>query len=344
MGLAVCQQALEAPLELYINRRSLPYLQEVQRSILHAKEGRGQVFERSGAVGGEVNLCVFSSCVQELEFLVSLVGQLTQHEASRVCFIVRNRATADGLVQQLESLAIPFRDERFDVQEILSEPLADCILAWIRLGIEENPGSRQRLYQFVDNVLGLLDDDTHYTRALERSLENGLKVFRAQCDVSDPSRNTLRKGIDWLLREFLGLKQIAATWSQYGQGDRLLSVIKRVGALLQEARDRTPSWREALNLVEGVGALRIMTVHKCKGLEFDSVVVVGLEDQTFSGDNTLEEWCCFYVAASRAKSRMWFTTATMRGGNTSTFLRTQPLHRALEQAGVERTEYDAVSW
>ena len=54
-----------------------------------------------------------------------------------------------------------------------------------------------------------------------------------------------------------------------------------------------------------------MTIHKCKGLEFDSVVVLGVENQTFWGD-PVAEGAAYFVAISRAKRRLYLTTAETR--------------------------------
>jgi ATP-dependent exoDNAse (exonuclease V) beta subunit len=43
--------------------------------------------------------------------------------------------------------------------------------------------------------------------------------------------------------------------------------------------------------------VRILTIHKCKGLEFEKVVVLGVENELFWGDAASSE---FFVAVSRA--------------------------------------------
>jgi len=53
-------------------------------------------------------------------------------------------------------------------------------------------------------------------------------------------------------------------------------------------------------------AVRVMTIHKSKGLEFDSVIVLGVENQAFWG-NIEAERCAFFVGVSRAKRRLILT-------------------------------------
>jgi len=52
-------------------------------------------------------------------------------------------------------------------------------------------------------------------------------------------------------------------------------------------------------------------MHKSKGLEFDSVVMLGIEEEMFWG-NPDEERCLFFVGISRAKKRLVLTTAARR--------------------------------
>ncbi len=55
-----------------------------------------------------------------------------------------------------------------------------------------------------------------------------------------------------------------------------------------------------------------MTVHKCKGLEFEKVVVLGVEPQFFWGDDADDVKSEFFVAISRAKDELVLTTAQRR--------------------------------
>jgi superfamily I DNA/RNA helicase len=55
--------------------------------------------------------------------------------------------------------------------------------------------------------------------------------------------------------------------------------------------------------------VRIFTIHKCKGLEFDKVVVLGVEEELFWGDAAMSE---FFVAISRAKNELILTHTDFR--------------------------------
>jgi superfamily I DNA/RNA helicase len=72
-----------------------------------------------------------------------------------------------------------------------------------------------------------------------------------------------------------------------------------------------PSIAVAIDRFAEQGAVRIMTFHKSKGLEFDSVIVVAVETECFFGavEDARAE---FFVAISRAKRRLALTTAAWR--------------------------------
>ena len=65
--------------------------------------------------------------------------------------------------------------------------------------------------------------------------------------------------------------------------------------------------------------LTMMTIHTAKGLEFDNVYIVGLEEGLFPLQRTItepdeleEERRLFYVAATRARKRLFLSSATTR--------------------------------
>ena len=95
----------------------------------------------------------------------------------------------------------------------------------------------------------------------------------------------------------------------YQQGSRLDDVIEAaLGAFGKElAVDGDPV--EALKRLSELDAVRILTIHKCKGLEFEKVVVLGVERELFWGDAAMSE---FFVAISRAKNELVLTHADFR--------------------------------
>ena len=76
-----------------------------------------------------------------------------------------------------------------------------------------------------------------------------------------------------------------------------------------------------------------MTIHKSKGLEYHSVIFVGLDDGawwSFTRDE-IEGTAGFFVAFTRAKQQVVFTYCARRGNRKQI----APLYRLLESAGVQ---------
>src|SRR5690606_35412577 len=70
---------------------------------------------------------------------------------------------------------------------------------------------------------------------------------------------------------------------------------------------------------EDADAVKLMTIHAAKGLDFPCVFCVGLEENLFPSAMSLydradleEERTLFYVAVTRAKERLWITYAGSR--------------------------------
>ncbi|CAM2068349.1 DNA helicase [Sulfidibacter corallicola] len=97
---------------------------------------------------------------------------------------------------------------------------------------------------------------------------------------------------------------------QEKQGIETLSQFMDFSALVNDQDDVDPD-QPRVNL---------MTVHAAKGLEFDTVFVMGLEDGVFPNQRTLddnpnsleEERRLFYVAVTRAKRRLYLSYARSR--------------------------------
>lgn len=80
----------------------------------------------------------------------------------------------------------------------------------------------------------------------------------------------------------------------------------------------------------------MMTVHKSKGLEYDTIVFVGLDDQAWWAHTpgNLEGLATFFVALSRAKQRAIFSFCQERGHRQ----RVAELFQLLTAAGVPEIE------
>lgn len=91
---------------------------------------------------------------------------------------------------------------------------------------------------------------------------------------------------------------------------------KSLGSYLQQITLLTDADN---NKDENADAVKLMTIHAAKGLEFPCVFIVGLEENLFPSSMSLydrsdleEERRLFYVAITRARERLWITYANTR--------------------------------
>jgi DNA helicase-2/ATP-dependent DNA helicase PcrA len=99
-------------------------------------------------------------------------------------------------------------------------------------------------------------------------------------------------------------------------GDAEMPKDKSLGSYLQNIMLLTDADKDA---PENQDHVKLMTIHAAKGLEFNNVFVVGLEENLFpsmmsvnSRDEIEEERRLFYVAITRAKQRLFLTYSVMR--------------------------------
>ncbi len=91
---------------------------------------------------------------------------------------------------------------------------------------------------------------------------------------------------------------------------------KTLGSYLQQITLLTDADQDK---AEDADAVKLMTIHAAKGLEFPCVYVVGMEENLFPSAMSLydrsdleEERRLFYVAVTRAKEKLWITYANSR--------------------------------
>jgi superfamily I DNA/RNA helicase len=112
-----------------------------------------------------------------------------------------------------------------------------------------------------------------------------------------------------LMLQRMGMEGVRIMSHDYENLQRLNEIVAGVKTHVAECFDRTGSF--ALKALGKTEAVRILTIHKCKGLEFHSVIVQGVENQTFFGSQDANQ-CAYFVAISRAKERLVVTTSGFR--------------------------------
>jgi superfamily I DNA/RNA helicase len=136
-----------------------------------------------------------------------------------------------------------------------------------------------------------------------------------------------------MLLNFIGRQSLLSASPAYRQGDWMAKVIEATTQHLEGSCKGAASWSEALDVYEGIHAIPLMTIHKSKGLEYHTVMFVGLDDDAWFAfkSQTKEEMCGFFVAFTRAKQRVIFSYCATRGQRNAI----APLYTLLKSAGVQ---------
>ncbi|MFV0635168.1 3'-5' exonuclease [Mitsuokella sp. WILCCON 0060] len=113
---------------------------------------------------------------------------------------------------------------------------------------------------------------------------------------------------------FVGEGNIRSNYPEYNHGNYLTEIKDKFIKLFIDELQKQDNVLRALQNFRGENTIPIMTIHKSKGLEYRIVYFVGLEDETFwnFSKHKQEDRCAFFVALSRAKEEVVFTSCLLR--------------------------------
>ncbi|MBK0038801.1 MULTISPECIES: 3'-5' exonuclease [unclassified Enterococcus] len=109
-------------------------------------------------------------------------------------------------------------------------------------------------------------------------------------------------------------ESIYQIYPEYEQGIYLEQVLNEFVNLFWEEYVNSSDFKNAIENFRGDNTIPIMTIHKSKGLEYEAVYFVGLEDSAFwNFENQPDvDRSAFFVAISRAKKYLAFSYCSNR--------------------------------
>jgi superfamily I DNA/RNA helicase len=231
-----------------------------------------------------------------------------------ICVLTRNKPAdyTDVLVREFAARGVKARVET-DLQDLLVEPLVLVAMDALALAVHKQHRSAwTALVSLVSGIRGL-DGSDPKVRRIERELTSickkiGITLASADCD---------QKGLRMQLArffDFVDLDAFRRLYPQYLQGTYIQERFRDFTDHLWKCYQTAGNWPQALADVVGEDTIPIITVHKSKGLEYHTVVFVGLEDSAMwnFARQSEEEKRAFFVAFSRAKKRVLFTVCEKR--------------------------------
>ncbi|WP_386077488.1 UvrD-helicase domain-containing protein [Vreelandella sp. F11] len=302
------------PLNMYRNFRSKPRLLRLQNEIIRKLDPMSVMpDDQLAGDEGEVFAWHFENSHTEAEYLAALIEGWISTELlppAEIAILISKQLDlyADHLMAALEARGIPYRNEQ-QMQDITVEPAARLVVdylsclygqrepkAWIRL--------MNQLAPFADE-----DIQSNVRKDLDRLIKQQRKETASADLIAEPF-----SGWWEFVRAFLkqiSIKTLVALSPDYESPGRLKEVVQNTKMYIEELLKLEPDLPKALERFSDDQAVRILTIHKSKGLEFDSVIIMAVENEIFFG-NQAENRCAYFVGVSRAKKRLILTHADQR--------------------------------
>jgi superfamily I DNA/RNA helicase len=295
-------------LNLYQNFRSLHRIRRVHNRMVRdidpeAAVPDDQIEEDEGEVACES----FDDDEAEAQWAADSIIRWNEEGVplSQVAVLCNNQPHlyAQKIMGELSERGIPFRNEQ-EIQDLSAEPLF-CLIVdflFVLLGDAE-PDAWERLRRILDNELV---EGSPNSREWDRLLRNAKRALQ-----ENPVFQTAWDLIEDMLTR-LGTDVIRGLSHDYESEARRSEIMGNISAHIVSSFDGKADPLLGLKSVGGVDAVRILTIHKCKGLEFHTVIVQGVELETFWSRDREANECAFFVAISRARKRLITTNAGFR--------------------------------
>ncbi|TGT40244.1 ATP-dependent helicase [Mesorhizobium sp. M8A.F.Ca.ET.165.01.1.1] len=304
------------PLNLYQNFRSKPRLRRMQNAMVRKMDPAAAVDD--AALPGDEGVIDF------------IHADDASHEAEQIAAAIKSRIDDDGVAPSdiavlvsrdqlyfcqrlrlaLQQSGIPFREED-GIHVFANEPIAKVITDLLLVaGTTASPDAHKRLLNTLVYNQAADEEQEYRARSRWTRFVAHVQTAIAEGAIANGDRDGLRKILDDLF-EVVGRDAIVAMSSDYAQGSRLDELVQEAVDRLHELLKQEKNIGTALSAFSADRAVRIMSIHKSKGLEFDTVYVMGVEAETFWG-NPADERSAFFVAISRAREQLVLTMASDR--------------------------------
>lgn len=248
---------------------------------------------------------------KESSFLVEHITSLIESgvKEEEICVLTKQQSTqyTEVLRNGLSKKGIRNLDMTY-LQDTLKEPLGRLFTFILKIYTMKNAKNWSEFCEFclsLNNINNDEEAESEYINKLSHHIHLNQKLFIA----TDPT-NSLFKLINTTF-EFIGISRIKGKWGQYKSSEYYQLIWKNLELHLRDTINVTSTLEEASLMFNAENSVQLMNVHKCKGLEYQCVIFMGMEDEAFWNhtDNNFESKCLMFVALSRAKESILITLA-----------------------------------
>lgn len=308
--------------QLLMNHRSVPKLVEFQKEvhqILNSNQSSIQTNNYPEFQEGEITLFEFENESLEAELIANDIESKIQGgiRPSEICILAKQKVDdySSKLITTLSSKGIRARIEN-EYQELLKDPTCNLLLDLISCSQgKRDPLIWENISSFYGNINGIdeFTDELILAKSY-KEIDNIVSDITYLISNFIPNEESMLNLI-YCIIEKIDEKRIISNFSMYNGKNDLATIIDKFSKLLyKEYSQLQGEWIEIVSNFKGENSIPIMTIHKSKGLEYEAVYFLDLEDSAFWNFNKQpeEDKSAFFVALSRAKSYLIFTYCKFR--------------------------------
>ena len=324
--------------QLLMNYRSAPKIIELQKilmSDLMETNENIQSSDKWNEEDGNIEFWFFNSDSDEASIAASQIKDLIISKGiptNEICILVKQQVDkyAIKIINELNLVDIKARNEQ-TYQDFLSEDLVLYIINMIKVSFDEKCIEEYDfVFGFISKIISLNDDEKKLKE--ETKLKLFIQELKSQKLPKINEDEDLEVIIDEII-DYLGIKKISSFYPQYKNRSWIRDIKKALSKMLWNEYIETKSWIKTIDSFKGKYSIPIMTIHKSKGLEYNTVIFLGLEDRAFwnFSNQPEEDTCAFFVAMSRAKENLIFTFSKNRHSRSQSTGGIQTLYGVLKK-------------
>lgn len=339
------------------NYRSTQTIVSAANSLIqhNVQQIRKDVYSK-GEIGEPIEVCKAYSEVDEANIVVRKIRNLVTKENLKykeTAILYRTNAQSRSLEDALRKSNLPYRI--YGGTSFYQRKEIKDVIAYFRLVI--NPNDEEALKRIINYPNRKIGDVT-VGKILDSASAHDLSVWDVlmhldMVDVNNATKSRLQDFTNMIL----SFREVALTQDAYNAGlkiveesgiradifhgsepedisrqENLQEMLDGMASFVQERVETGGGYMlthylSEVSLLtdmdeddsEGDNKVTLMTVHAAKGLEFETVFVVGLEEELFPSSMSMEsprqieeERRLFYVAMTRAKKHLFLTYARRR--------------------------------
>lgn len=290
---------------------------------------------------GEITLFEFENESLEAKLIANDIESKIQGgiRPSEICILAKQKVGIYSfeLISILNGKGIKARIEN-EYQDILKDPTCNLLLDLISCSQgKRDPLIWENISNFYGNINGIdeLTDELILAKSY-KEIDNIVSDITYLISNPIPDKDRMLNLINCII-EKIGDKRIISNFPMYnGKNDLLITINKFSKLLYEEYSQSQGAWIDIISNFKGENSISIMTIHKSKGLEYEAVYFLGLEDSAFwsFNDQPEEDKSAFFVALSRAKSHLIFTYCKLRNNSPQNNRNINEIYSLLTQSNL----------